>query len=1130
MKTTTNEDFGTRLLLLLLTNGLLSGDQLAAAQANGGDMPEKYLLEQGWVTRQQMAEASALSFGLKAAPPDFTPLHGLLPHEMMQFHRVVPVEKQGDALVVAAAAPTTSSATNVLSTTFGGPIHFVIADRVTLEEKLAQADAAPDPFLTSTLDAFPPEPPATPPAAQSAASAQATPPAAQSATPPAAQSAASAPASPSVASPAASASSTPATPPASQAATSTPATPPPASTPAPARAEATPHHKPGAAHPVEEEENLLIGGRYKLGERFMDGRFSILYKGRDERTGLPVAIRHLESYFTSEDARTQTLREGRTLAKLRHPNLPRIRQLVSHHNDIYLIADEISGRTLKQAVEEDGPFDPELVRRYLKQLLQVVDFLHTQQQPIIHRDLRPTSILVTQHGNLRLAEFGLAKMGEAAAGKAATSFRSAGDPDFAAPEQLLGDASSVKNDLYSVGALAYYMAMGKPPAPSLKRFSGGTIMAPLPTETDPKVVEVVKLCLEPKPEDRHESARELLAKLETAEVRLPLLFSPEEEAHQTRPGSDPFDEFETQPLEPTPFVREEDDYSTQKMPLAPAKPVTQADPPSTASKRSMWQLLFGKKKKIEVTDAGLGESYQKQLDSTPFADLASMDLDRQVCRVLPEALCRTIGGICIGKLSETDITIACKDPTDVYIYDQIALVGGGKFHATLMRGAPDLIDHALEYVYKGDHLGSETTWSKFLEQKRLNDMAIETMNQQAAITFGDEALEGPIVAAVDRLIKEAISADASDIHLEPFDTGMSIRYRIDGVLRVVSHHEKSDAGPIVKRLKVLANMDIAQERVTQGGRISIKVGTQEFDLRVSIVPVPAGESVVMRILKKGAFTLTLSDLGFAEETETRFRKILSQPHGMILVCGPTGSGKSTTLYASLKEIARPDRKLLTAEDPIEYQMPGIIQVQMNTAPKEEEKRVTFSKALREFLRQDPDVILVGEIRDQETAEIGVQAALTGHLLLSTLHTNDSIGIISRLRDMDLEPFQIGSVLLGGLAQRLARRVCQDCKEQVPIAEEYLPLFESRGVQNPVAFKGRGCRRCHQTGHRGRLGVYELLEVSPEIRSLINRNAHEEDIKKMAMEQGFRDLLTDGLYKVKNGMISLDEVLRVCKTI
>lgn len=1045
MKTRVDEDFGTRLLLLLLTRGLLNGEQLTACQNATHELPEEFLIEQGWATREQMTEATAASFGLETVSPDFEPLQGVLPDELMLAHRVVPVERRGEALLVAAAAPANSQAIEELSRAFGGPIHFAIIDRLTLAEKLA--------------------PPVEPESEQ-----------------------------------------------------------------------AIPQPETDS-----EGDEPLIGGRFKLGERFLDGRFSILYRGWDSKTGLPVAIRHLESYFTSEDARAQTLREGRTLAQLRHPNLPRIRHLVSHQDDIYLVADEISGQTLAKEIEEEGAFEPELVRRYLKQLLQVVDFLHSQPQPIIHRDLRPSSILVSPYGTLRLAEFGLAKMGEAAAGTAATSFRSAGDPDFAAPEQLLGDTSSVKNDLYSVGALAYYMAVGRPPAPSLKRFAGSTVMAPLPAEMNPKVAEVIKRCLEPKPEDRCESAKELLELLATHEDRLPMMFLSPAISDATAPF-----EPETIPLDKTADLSEvaaalaspnpSDEGSlcaaeaeSSKVPDAAATVAPAATEAPSQSKRSMWQLLFGRKKKTVVSDVGLGESYHEELQSYAFADLASMDIDRQFSRILPERVCRNIGGICIGRLSDTKITIACKDPTDVYIYDQLAM-SGGNYQATLMRAEPDLIEHALEYIYKGDHLSPDTTWSKFLDQKRLDDLDLVTTNEQAVITFGDEALAGPVVAAVDRLIKEAISAEASDIHLEPFDTGMVIRYRIDGVLRVVGHHARVEASAMVKRLKVLANMDIAQERVTQGGRISLKVGSQEFDLRVSVVPVPAGESVVMRILKKGAFTLTLSDLGFAEETELRFRKILSQPHGMILVCGPTGSGKSTTLYASLKEIARPDRKLLTAEDPIEYQMPGIIQVQMNTAPKEEEKRVTFSKALREFLRQDPDVILVGEIRDQETAEIGIQAALTGHLLLSTLHTNDSIGIIARLRDMDCEPFQIGSVLLGGLAQRLARRVCQECREEVEIAPEYLPLFESRGIESPRAFVGRGCRRCHQTGHRGRLGVYELLEITPEVRSLINRSSHEDEIKKQALEQGFRDLLADGLHKVKAGLISLDEVLRVCKTL
>ncbi len=336
---------------------------------------------------------------------------------------------------------------------------------------------------------------------------------------------------------------------------------------------------------------------------------------------------------------------------------------------------------------------------------------------------------------------------------------------------------------------------------------------------------------------------------------------------------------------------------------------------------------------------------------------------------------------------------------------------------------------------------------------------------------------------------------------------------------------------MVKRLKVMANMDIAQERVTQGGRISLKIGGQEFDLRVSVVPVPAGESIVMRILKKGAFNLTLSDLGFQHQTMTKFGTILSQPYGMILVCGPTGSGKSTTLYASLKQIQRPDRKLLTVEDPIEYQMPGICQVQVNMAPREEEKKVSFARVLREFLRQDPDVILVGEIRDTETAAIAVQAALTGHLLLSTIHTNDSVGIVARLMDMQVEPFLIGSTLLGGLAQRLARKICTQCREEIDVSDELREIFEKEGMLTPPRmFKGTGCKRCHGSGYRGRVGLYELMEVNQEVRALINRRALEEEIRRAVQATDFRTLYYDGLEKVAQGAVSLEEVQRVCKTI
>ncbi|MGE0492085.1 MAG: ATPase, T2SS/T4P/T4SS family [Vulcanimicrobiota bacterium] len=888
--------------------------------------------------------------------------------------------------------------------------------------------------------------------------------------------------------------------------------------------------EPVQALPALEEASPLLAGRYELGGSLMECRFSTLFQATDRVLNQPVVLRKLEGSFpflSAQDgqqpvhrqARLQILREGRTLNRLRHRNLPRVMGTFEAGNDVYLVLDEIRGKSLSEMMEANpGPLPVELLRRYTKQLLGVLRYLHEGDPPIIHRDLRPDTVLVTPHGLLKVGEFGLAKMLEEGAKSTGTAFRSHGDPSFAAPEQLMGDASNTRNDLYSAGTILYYLATGVRPPDSKQRLYNQAAMPPLAElrpDCPPELSQVIEALACPDSEGRPASARQALEMLDDKPrvTSMPsILIEMEEEAGAIAPtGRD--DEFVNEsPSEPE--DGEGDDAPERR---------------STIKKFSMWRLLFGKKDDEHLPEAQSAPA-EAHIATFPFVDLKEMPISREVGTTLSEGLCRTIQGVCIGKVSDRDITVACKDPSDVHIYDNIAMSTGNAFQTTLVRADKGMIDHAIEFIFRSEHLGADSSWGKFLEQKSLDSEVLETMSQSAAVNFGDEALEGPIVEAVDRLIKEAISAGASDIHLEPFETGMDVRYRIDGVLRQVNRFSPSDMGGVVKRIKVLGNMDIAQERITQGGRISLRVGTREFDLRVSIVPVPVGESVVMRVLKKGAFTMTLNDLGFEPARENKFREILSQPYGMILVCGPTGSGKSTTLYASLKEIARPDRKLLTVEDPIEYQMPGIIQVQVNNAPREDEKKVTFSRALREFLRQDPDVILVGEIRDQETAEIGIQAALTGHLLLSTIHTNDSVGIVARLRDMQCEPFLIGSVLLGGLAQRLARRICPHCREEVAVPIEFVELFHKEGYSHPKMFRGRGCRDCHQTGSRGRVGLYELLEVTPEIRALINRSALEEEIRQVALAQGFKPLLSDGIEKVQRGEVSLEEVLRVCKTV
>jgi type IV pilus assembly protein PilB len=577
--------------------------------------------------------------------------------------------------------------------------------------------------------------------------------------------------------------------------------------------------------------------------------------------------------------------------------------------------------------------------------------------------------------------------------------------------------------------------------------------------------------------------------------------------------------------------------TTWTMPSARPGPVKEASSKTAAAesaeadsaRRGLLSFLGWKKRSDEprtVTD----EWAPEDLERYPRVDLATFPLERELAMLLPEAVAKRIEGLCIGRQSARELTVVVKRP-DVYIYDHVSYATQGQFKPVLMLAEPRLIDLAIEYAYRVPERQHHVSWREWLEKKRFHgqDLSlIQSEEQEALLQMED--VKGPAIDAVDRMIKEAISIRASDIHIETYENDVVLRYRIDGILHVMDTWPRKDAAAYIKRVKILANMDIAQEMLPQGGRISVRVSEHEFDLRVSCVPVPDGESIVMRLLPKGTFDMKLEDLGFGERNLELFRKLVMQPHGMLLVSGPTGSGKSTTLYATLAEINKPDRKILTVEDPIEYKMHGVVQVQVNTSAREEEKRLTFARALREFLRQDPDVILVGEIRDDETAAISVQAALTGHLLLSTVHTNDAVTIITRLRDRGVEPFLISSTLIGGIAQRLVRKICEGCKEEIPLHPTARRMFEAEGIEEARAFTGRGCVQCHRTGYRGRIAIYEVLEINDELRDMIASSANAGEIQRGARRYGMNTLFNDGLEKVRRGVVTLEEVKRVCMTI
>lgn len=380
--------------------------------------------------------------------------------------------------------------------------------------------------------------------------------------------------------------------------------------------------------------------------------------------------------------------------------------------------------------------------------------------------------------------------------------------------------------------------------------------------------------------------------------------------------------------------------------------------------------------------------------------------------------------------------------------------------------------------------------------------------------------DAPIIRLINAILSQAVREQASDIHVETFEDRLSVRYRVDGVLSEVLSPKRMLAPLLVSRLKVMAKLDIAEKRVPQDGRISVKIAGHAVDIRMSTIPSAHGERVVLRLLDTAAGQLQLSQLAMNEQVHAGYKKHLHSPHGIILVTGPTGSGKTTTLYAGLAEINETSRNILTIEDPVEYMLPGIGQTQVNAKVE-----MTFARGLRAILRQDPDVVMVGEIRDLETAEIAVQASLTGHLVLSTLHTNTAIGAVTRLQDMGIEPFLLSSSLLGVMSQRLVRLLCNDCKEEVePNAAERQTLRLADGEEATVCH-AVGCERCKYTGYRGRTGIYELIEVDDAMRALIYDRASEQEITTLARKR-YPGIETDGLRRILAGETSIEEVLRV----
>ena len=504
--------------------------------------------------------------------------------------------------------------------------------------------------------------------------------------------------------------------------------------------------------------------------------------------------------------------------------------------------------------------------------------------------------------------------------------------------------------------------------------------------------------------------------------------------------------------------------------------------------------------------------------NVPFVQLRHYQFNGELVKRLPEAMARRFRAIVLAEQSG-ELLVGMADPLDIFAYDELVRVLKQPVRQAVVRESELL--NTLDLVYRRTH--EIASLAEELEDE-LGDDAFDL----AALSAESESADAPVVKLLRTLFEDAVQARSSDIHIEPDETVVRIRQRIDGVLQEQVMKEKRVNAALVLRLKLMAGLNISEKRLPQDGRFNVRVKGRSIDVRVSTMPVQYGESVVMRLLDQSEGLLNLESTGMPPKLLERFRKLIKKPHGLVLVTGPTGSGKTTTLYGALSELNNAEVKIITAEDPVEYRLPRITQVQVN--PK---IGLEFSSILRSALRQDPDIILVGEMRDQETAEIGLRAAMTGHLVLSTLHTNDSISSAMRLIAMGAEPFLVASSLLGVVAQRLVRRVCDNCKETYEPSQQeqiWLQSFDLDPLDMEAGFvKGRGCYQCSNTGYRGRVGVYEMLEMDEDMLDALRRRDVSDFTKAARRSPLFRPLGQCAMDYALQGVTSLQEVARVAAT-
>jgi type IV pilus assembly protein PilB len=520
-----------------------------------------------------------------------------------------------------------------------------------------------------------------------------------------------------------------------------------------------------------------------------------------------------------------------------------------------------------------------------------------------------------------------------------------------------------------------------------------------------------------------------------------------------------------------------------------------------------------------ATEEAILEALGSQIDMK-VSDLSSIEIPKETIDKVPASLAQVYNIVPV-KFENDILTIALSDPLNINIMDDLRFVLNCEVQSVIAKEKD--INEAIEKYYAGE--SKEESIDKLVREIEASSSEIlkaEIKEKQDITSLKELASQAPVVKLVNLVLLQGVKDKASDIHFEPFEDEFKVRYRVDGVLYEISHPPRELSIAITSRIKVMANLDVAESRVPQDGRIMMKVAGRAIDLRVSTLPTVFGESVVMRVLDRGVISLSLDEIGLSVDSKEIIEKLIRKPNGIILSTGPTGCGKTTTLYSALRKVNKIDYKIITTEDPVEYDIAGIIQVTIKPRIN-----LTFATCLRHILRQDPDIIMVGEIRDKETAQISIQSSLTGHLVFSTLHTNDAPGAVTRLIDMGLEPFLITSTLEAVIAQRLVRVLCPKCREKYTPSEhelEEINLTPAK-TKDKIFYRAKGCSECNDIGYKRRTGIFEVLIMNNKLRNLIMEKSHTAILRKAAIETGMRTLREDGVNKIYDGITTIEEVVK-----